>query len=92
MWEIDHAEATNVRRLWSHAGPAGDNGMFSDDGRRYLSQANWNLWTLWNTENGHVDVAIITSLSNVKDQFALSADGQSIHFYSSDGPQFWPSP
>ncbi|TWU33266.1 WD40 repeat domain-containing protein [Novipirellula artificiosorum] len=92
MWEIDDAESTSVRRLWSHAGPAGDNGFFSDDGRRYLSPANWNLWTLWDTDNGHVDVAILTSLTNSKDQFALSADGQSIHFYASDGPQVWPPP
>lgn len=92
MWEIDHTDMTNVRRLWSHAGPAGDKGLFSDDGSRYLSPANWNMWTLWDTEQGHVDVAIITSVSNSKDQFALSTDGQSIHFYTSDGALVWRKP
>lgn len=89
MWQIDHSDLTNVRRLWSHAGPAGEIGMFSDDGHHYLSPANWNMWTLWNTEKGEVDVAIIASGSNLKDQFALSADGQSIHSYSRDGSLVW---
>lgn len=88
MWEIDHS-AAKVRRLWSHAGPAGDMGQFSDDGHRYLSVENWNMWTLWDTEHGHVDVAIITNTSNSKDQFALAADGESVHFYTPDGPQVW---
>ena len=90
MWEIDGSDATKVRRLWSYAGPVGDKGHFSDDGRRYLSPANWNMWTLWNTENGHVDVAIITSNSNSTGHFVLSADGESIHFYTPDGDQVWP--
>lgn len=90
MWEIDGSDATKVRRLWSYAGPVGDKGHFSDDGRRYLSPANWNMWTLWDTENGHVDVAIISSNSNSAGQFVLSADGESIRFYAPNGGRVWP--
>ncbi|MEP3481428.1 MAG: WD40 repeat domain-containing protein [Fuerstiella sp.] len=89
MWQIDHTDLTKVRRLWSHAGPTGELGMFSDDGHHYLSPANWNMWTLWDTEQGHIEVAIITSGSNLKDHFVLSADGRSIHAYSRDGSQVW---
>lgn len=92
MWEFDSSDPSRVRRLWSHAGPAGEEGMFSDDGNRYLCSANWNMWTLWDTNQGHVDVVVITRSSNVKDQFVLSPNGKVIQFHAPDRPPVWPQP
>lgn len=50
--------------------------MFSSNGDQYLCPSNWNLWTLWNTQQGHIDAAIVTRSSNIREQFCFVSGWQ----------------